>query len=325
MATGDESKLFVAGLPEGLTEDTLRELFTRTGARVEELSMPRDRMTGRPRGFAFVRLSSREQCDAARAQLDGTFIEGRSISVRPFSAEPPARGVGAPAGPGGGGFDRPRPPMGGGFAGASGGGGGGFDRPRPMGGGPPDTSDRTIYLGNLPYDCSEQEVKDLFSTAGASAPARIHLPMDPDGRRRGFGFITMESPEAAQTSVTHLGEAQMRNRRLVVNIAHPKGDKPARPERSFGGGGGGGFGGGGGGGFGGGGGGFGGAPPGGNTGGRVFTDPPAPPKGEKRRVFSSTEDGEGRYSQKGNKKRRPTTPKNADAKRGRGWGEDEDF
>jgi RNA recognition motif-containing protein len=68
------------------------------------------------------------------------------------------------------------------------------------------------------------------------------LPTDADGRKRGFGFVTMSSTDTAKTAADALRSADLRGRRLVVNLAHPKGERPARPEG--GGGGGGGYGGG---------------------------------------------------------------------------------
>src|ERR1700749_3975638 len=132
MATEDARKLFVAGLPEAISEDVLRQLFEATGGKVVDVSLPRDRATGRPRGFGFVTFATSEEAIAARDKLDGSLQAGRAISVRPFSSEPPRRGEGGPphSGPGGGG----------------GGGGGG---PGQM------TEDRTLYVGNLPYDTSQ--------------------------------------------------------------------------------------------------------------------------------------------------------------------------
>src|SRR5208282_944061 len=137
----EEAKLFVAGLPDSISEDVLKQLFEATGGTVVNVSLPKDRATGRPRGFGFVTLSTPTEAQAARDALDGSMQAGKSISVRPFQAEPPRRdGVGGPA-PGG-----PRP---GGFGGA----------PRPGGpGGGPSAPDRTLYVGNLPYDCTQQEV-----------------------------------------------------------------------------------------------------------------------------------------------------------------------
>src|SRR5687768_14217123 len=102
MATEEDArKLFVAGLPDTVTDEGLRALFTSTGSGIDELSLPRDRATGRPRGFAFVTLSSADEAQRAREQLDGSLMEGRSISVRPFTSGPPRdRPAGGAPGPG---------------------------------------------------------------------------------------------------------------------------------------------------------------------------------------------------------------------------------
>ena len=233
MAIGnEEAKLFVAGLPDSVSEEVLKQIFEATGGKVVSVSLPKDRMTGRPRGFGFVTLSTPQEAEAARSALDGSLQGGRSISVRPFQAEPPRKGEGGPMSSG------PR---------SSG--------PR-SGGAPQQAPDRTLYVGNLPYDCAQPEVEALINgVVGEGQVVRVHLPMDADGRKRGFGFVTMASSEAAKNAAEQLKSADLRGRRLIVNIAHPKGDRPPRSE-GFGGGGGG-FGGGGGG-FGGGGGGFGG-------------------------------------------------------------------
>src|SRR5512141_3035855 len=121
----DYRKLFVAGLPDSITEDVLRGLFEATGGNVVEVSLPKDRATGRPRGFGFVTMSTNAEAQSARDSLDGSMQAGRSISVRPFQAEPPKRdGIAAP------GFGGP-PRM-----------GGGADR-GPMGAGGPNAPDRT--------------------------------------------------------------------------------------------------------------------------------------------------------------------------------------
>jgi RNA recognition motif-containing protein len=226
----EEAKLFVAGLPDSISEDVLKQLFEATGGKVVGVSLPKDRTTGRPRGFGFVTLSTPAEAQAARDALDGSMQAGRSISVRPFQAEPPRR----EGGPGG-----PRFGVGGG---PSPGGPGG---PRGPGGGP-QAPDRTLYVGNLPYDATQEEVQILVNGAVTDGVVRVHLPTDADGRKRGFGFVTMSSAESAKTAADALRSADLRGRRLVVNLAHPKGERPPRPE------GGGGFAGGGGGGGGGG-------------------------------------------------------------------------
>jgi RNA recognition motif-containing protein len=220
----EEAKLFVAGLPDSVSEDVLKQLFEATGGKVVSVSLPKDRITGRPRGFGFVTLATPQEAQAARDALDGSMQAGKSISVRPFQAEPPRRD--ALGGPG-----APR-----GALGAPGGG-----PPGPRGGPAAQAPDRTLYIGNLPYDATVEEVQGLINTAVPDSVVRVHLPMDADGRKRGFGFVTMASAEAAKSAETALRSADLRARRLVVNLAHPKGERPARPEGGGGGGGGGSF------------------------------------------------------------------------------------
>ena len=236
MATEDARKLFVAGLPESISEDVLRQLFEATGGKVVDVSLPRDRATGRPRGFGFVTFATSDEAIAARDQLDGSLQAGRAISVRPFSSEPPRRGD-TPGFAGG--------PSSAPSGGMSGGGGGG-------GSGPQMTEDRTLYVGNLPYDTSQQEMTQIFTDNNVGPVARIHLPVGPDGRLRGFGFITMGTAEAANEAITALRNFDLRGRKLMVNIAHPRGAPGApggaseRPRPAYGGGGAGGYAGGGG-------------------------------------------------------------------------------
>jgi len=200
MANEDARKLFVAGLPESITEDALREIFEAAGGSVVDVSLPRDRATGRPRGFGFVTFSTAEEAAQARSSLDGSLQAGRSMSVRPFSSEPPRRGEGRPDG------------------GGPGGGGGG--------GGPQGGEDRTLYVGNLPYDASQQEVTQFLSEHGVQTIVRVHLPAGPDGRPRGFGFVTLGSAEAANEAIIQLRGVEVRGRKLLVNIAHPRGSAP---------------------------------------------------------------------------------------------------
>ena len=117
-----------------------------------------------------------------------------------------------------------------------------------------------IYVGNLPFSATEEEITQLFSQHGEVLSCA--LPTDRDtGRPRGFGFVEM-SPEDAAKAIQTLDGQDMGGRQLTVNEARP------RQSRGGGGGGGGGYGGGGGGGYGGGGGGGYGGGGGGGYGGR---------------------------------------------------------
>src|ERR1700679_2968637 len=109
----DEAKLFVAGLPDSISEEILKQIFEATGGSVVNVSLPKDRATGRPRGFGFVTLSTPAEAHSARDALDGSVQGGKSISVRPFQAEPPRRdGASVSPGPRPGGFTPSRGPAG---------------------------------------------------------------------------------------------------------------------------------------------------------------------------------------------------------------------
>jgi RNA recognition motif-containing protein len=94
---------------------------------------------------------------------------------------------------------------------------------------------RRLYVGNLPYKTTDEELMTLFSSVGDVASARVMRDMA-TGRARGFGFVEMTSDEAAQKAIEKLHQHQLDGRAIVVNEAQPK---PVGGGRPFGGGGGG--------------------------------------------------------------------------------------
>lgn len=93
-----------------------------------------------------------------------------------------------------------------------------------------------LYVGNLSYNTTENQIQDLFSAHGPVTS--VDLIMDKfSGRPRGFGFVTMETKEAAEAAVQALNGKNIDGRDLTVNEARPRDDRPARS----GGGGGGGY------------------------------------------------------------------------------------
>ncbi len=123
---------------------------------------------------------------------------------------------------------------------------------------------KKLYVGSLPFETTEDQLRELFSPHGELDSVRI-ITDKFSGRSKGFGFVEYNSDESAAKAIEAVNGHQLGGRALVVNEARP--EKPR-----MGGGGGGGFrgGGGGGGGFrgGGGGGGRGGGGGGGGGGGR---------------------------------------------------------
>jgi len=128
-----------------------------------------------------------------------------------------------------------------------------------------------LYVGNLPFSATDEELKQAFSAHGTVTEVAL-ISDRVTGRSRGFAFVTMSSPDEANAAVSGMHGKDLGGRSLTVNIARP------RDERGGGGGGGGGYGGGGGGGrgYGGGGGGYGGGGGGGGYGGGGGRGPRGP-------------------------------------------------
>jgi len=80
---------------------------------------------------------------------------------------------------------------------------------------------RRLYVGNLPYKATDEELTALFSTVGDVASARVMRDMA-TGRARGFGFVEMTTDEAAAKAIERLHQHQMDGRAIVVNEAQPK-------------------------------------------------------------------------------------------------------
>ena len=96
--------MFVGNLSFDTTPEQLRELFASLGE-VVNVSVPTDRETGRPRGFAFVEMGTDEQAAAAIEKLNGQELGGRPLRVNE-AGERPARGS---FGGGNAGFGAPAP------------------------------------------------------------------------------------------------------------------------------------------------------------------------------------------------------------------------
>jgi cold-inducible RNA-binding protein len=95
-------RLYVGNLSYGTTETQLRDLFAQVGS-VAEVKVVMDRESGRPRGFAFVEMSSDQEAKNAIQQLSGQDLDGRSIRVSEAQERTGGGGGGGGGGRGGGG------------------------------------------------------------------------------------------------------------------------------------------------------------------------------------------------------------------------------
>ena len=103
----------------------------------------------------------------------------------------------------------------------------------------------TVFVGNVSYDATENELQDLFGQHGTVTD--VNLMVDRVTKKpRGFAFVTMESKEAAEAAIKALNGADLHGRKLTVNEARPREERPPRSggdrgDRGGGGGGGGGY------------------------------------------------------------------------------------
>jgi RNA recognition motif-containing protein len=104
-----------------------------------------------------------------------------------------------------------------------------------------------MYVGNLSFDTTKQDLESLFSEHGTVTD--VHLPTDREsGRPRGFAFVTMDSKGAMDAAIKTLDGQNVDGRNIKVNEAQPREERSGGGGGYGGGGGGGGYGGGGGGG-----------------------------------------------------------------------------
>jgi cold-inducible RNA-binding protein len=101
-----------------------------------------------------------------------------------------------------------------------------------------------LYVGNISFNTSNQDLIDMFSAAGKVESANIIEDRD-TGRSRGFGFVEMASKEEADAAIAALNGKEVDGRALKVNEAKPRENRSGGYSRDFGGrdGGGGGYGG----------------------------------------------------------------------------------
>ena len=92
-----------------------------------------------------------------------------------------------------------------------------------------------LYIGNLPYTTTEDDLRNLFADYGNVLSVTIITDRD-SGRSKGFGFIELEDDAKAQEAITALDKSNMGERTIFVSVARPREERPQ----------GGGFGGGGG-------------------------------------------------------------------------------
>jgi cold-inducible RNA-binding protein len=94
-----------------------------------------------------------------------------------------------------------------------------------------------LYVGNLSFNTTENDLEDAFAAHGTVLEANLMVDRA-TGRPRGFGFVTMSSPEEAQKAIDALHGQSLDGRVLTVNVARPREERPVGGRREYRGGGG---------------------------------------------------------------------------------------
>lgn len=84
---------------------------------------------------------------------------------------------------------------------------------------------KSIYVGNIPFKASEEELAELFGQYGSVSSVKLVTDRE-TGKKRGFGFVEMEEEEA-QKAVDALEGYEFMGRTLKVNFAKPRPERPA--------------------------------------------------------------------------------------------------
>ena len=87
-----------------------------------------------------------------------------------------------------------------------------------------------IYVGNLSYKMTDEDLGKLFNTFGSVSESKIVIDRE-TGRSKGFGFVEMPNQAEGDEAIKQLDGKEIEGRSIKVNVAKPKEDKPRRSQR----------------------------------------------------------------------------------------------
>jgi RNA recognition motif-containing protein len=98
-------------------------------------------------------------------------------------------------------------------------------------------SQARLFVGNLSFQTGENDLQDYFAQAGAVTSVNLMLDKM-TGRSRGFAFVEYATAEEAQKAIEQFHDKDFQGRKITVNVARPREERPPRSGGGFGGGGG---------------------------------------------------------------------------------------
>jgi len=85
-----------------------------------------------------------------------------------------------------------------------------------------------IYVGNLPYSATDEDLRTAFAAFGDVTSASVIIDKF-SNQSKGFGFVEMDNNSEADTAIKSLNDTPMNGRNIKVNQAKPRGERPSRP------------------------------------------------------------------------------------------------
>lgn len=184
------AKLYVGNLDYDANENDVNELFSNYGEVLSAIVV-RNKDDGTSKGFAFVEMETIDEAQKAADGLDAVMFMGRAITVNEArekaAAKAPAKRV----------FESSYKP-----------------------------GTKKLYVGNLPFSVTEDDIKDLFSSAGEVKNVKIIVDQDTK-RSKGFCFIEMSDERGAKKAVETLNDIDVGGRTINVNSAREN-EKPKK-------------------------------------------------------------------------------------------------
>ncbi|HKC04587.1 MAG TPA: RNA-binding protein [Patescibacteria group bacterium] len=98
--------------------------------------------------------------------------------------------------------------------------------------------DKRLFVAGLPFSFNDQSLGDLFSQFGKVESSTVIIDRE-TGRSKGFGFVEMSTSDEAKTAIEKLNNSDVEGRKIVVNVARPREERPqgnfgSRGPRQFG-------------------------------------------------------------------------------------------
>ena len=87
---------------------------------------------------------------------------------------------------------------------------------------------KRLFVGGIPRSITDAQLQEMFSKFGTVVSANVIIDRD-TGRGKGFGFVEMETDEQANAAIEKLNGTELEGRKIAVNVARPREERPTRP------------------------------------------------------------------------------------------------